>query len=187
MTKRILAPAAAAFLFAAGCMESPVAPVDDPSGSESTAMATKTEKVDLCHLSEDEPGVASLISVPLGRPSESHLAHGDVYPGDPVPGMPGYTFDSNCAAAGNSPPVCEYEIAEDGSSITFYGHDEDGTIETLALSRDGADEAIIDGLHTSDVTVTFNKSSGVEEARAFAAFIDDDWARTDCSVGLIPF
>jgi hypothetical protein len=58
-----------------------------------TALAAPAEKVDICHL--DEYGTYHLINV-SGNAVPAHVAHGDGFPGGPVPGMPGYEFGEDC-------------------------------------------------------------------------------------------
>lgn len=192
MTKRFLAPALMLTLLVAGCTENPVTPTNDSFAllgpDDDGSGAAKAEKVDLCHVSNNGAGDPSPLSVPAGPPAESHLAHGDFSVGDPIPGMAGYAYDSDCLP--NEMPVCTYEDPAGDDHITFVGTDHDGTIETFALSSINTEPPIIEGLHTADVTVTFYESANPDVEggpRAFAAFIDDDGARTDCSVGLVFF
>jgi hypothetical protein len=50
-------------------------------------------KVDVCH--NEGNGTYHLINI-SDNAFDSHVAHGDASPGDPVPGMDGYVFDDAC-------------------------------------------------------------------------------------------
>jgi hypothetical protein len=57
------------------------------------AVAGPGDKVDVCHLEGN--GSYHKISV-SDNAYDSHIAHGDAAPGDPVPGMEGYVFGEDC-------------------------------------------------------------------------------------------
>jgi hypothetical protein len=57
------------------------------------AVAAPADKVDVCHLEGN--GSYHKISV-SDNAYDSHIAHGDAAPGDPVPGMTGYVFGEDC-------------------------------------------------------------------------------------------
>ena len=59
-----------------------------------SAFAGEGEKVDICHLAKGSSRYVP-ISLPP-RALDTHLRHGDVEPGDEVPGMPGYLYGLDC-------------------------------------------------------------------------------------------
>jgi hypothetical protein len=74
------------------------------AASAPAALAT-ADKVAVCHYDTDT-GTWVLIQVSdNGSAVDKHLAHGDAYPGDPVPNMPGYHFDGACVPVADSPLV----------------------------------------------------------------------------------
>lgn len=62
-----------------------------PAGSVSAAV----EKVPVCHYDKDA-GVFFLINI-SDNAYDSHLAHGDVEPGDSIPGMLGMAYGDDCS------------------------------------------------------------------------------------------
>lgn len=118
----------------AGCTESPVTPpMQDQavqSGSVSPSeieAAGKNGKVkrDLCHATTSATNPYVPVRVPEGGALADHLSHGDVYPFSAVAGQPGFWFNADCEAEEDlTPPVCDYEISEDGNSIVWYAADE---------------------------------------------------------------
>lgn len=60
------------------------------------------EKVDVCHNEGD--GTFHLINI-SDNAFDSHVAHGDASPGDPVPGMSGKKFDEACNVVDAGPVV----------------------------------------------------------------------------------
>ncbi len=57
----------------------------------------KTTKVDICHYHSVTDSYALIMVSDNGKAVAAHLAHGDAFPGDPVPTMAGYVFDAACA------------------------------------------------------------------------------------------
>lgn len=61
------------------------------------AMAAKVTKVDICHY-DSATDSYTLQSIPdKASVVAAHLAHGDGFPGEPVPTAPGYVFGDDCA------------------------------------------------------------------------------------------
>jgi hypothetical protein len=52
--------------------------------------------VPVCHYDADTGTYTSIAVSGNGKAVDAHLAHGDALPGDPVPTMPGNTFDDGC-------------------------------------------------------------------------------------------
>ena len=61
----------------------------------STSVSAAASKVPVCHLDKDS-GAFILINI-SDNAYDSHLNHGDVNPGDPIPGMLGMTYGEDCA------------------------------------------------------------------------------------------
>lgn len=70
-----------------------------------TAVAA-TEKTPICHAGEDVLGnpIWELLMV-SERSVDKHVDHGDGFPGEPVPGMAGYTFDETCVPTADEPTI----------------------------------------------------------------------------------
>ena len=80
-------------LFLAGC---DTTMTTEPSISEQVGeslSAAKGAKIDICHKRDGQGYISINISV---NAEAAHRAHGDGQVGDPVPGMPGFTFDEDC-------------------------------------------------------------------------------------------
>jgi len=57
-------------------------------------IAAPGTKVDVCHYDKDS---GTFIKINISDNAwDAHIAHGDAAPGEPVPTMPGYKFDSEC-------------------------------------------------------------------------------------------
>ena len=118
----------------AGCTESPVtSPMQDQAIEASSVNAAAmlpafkkgTTKLALCHATTSDSNPFVPIRVADGDAVADHLAHGDVYPLSPVAGQPGYWYNTDCEAEEDvTPPVCDYEISEDGNSLVWYAADE---------------------------------------------------------------
>jgi len=67
------------------------------------------DKVDVCHLEGN--GSYHLINI-SDNAYPAHIDHGDVSPGNPVPGMPGFVFDEGCNIVQPPPPVCPSIISK---------------------------------------------------------------------------
>lgn len=60
----------------------------------SMVIAAPGTKVDVCHYDKDS-GTYRKINI-SDNAWDTHIAHGDAAPGEPVPTMPSYKFDSEC-------------------------------------------------------------------------------------------
>ncbi|MEN6299092.1 MAG: hypothetical protein ABFD51_04125 [Anaerolineaceae bacterium] len=60
-----------------------------------SSVSAAAEKTDVCHL-DKEMGTFKLISI-SDNAYETHLAHGDVNPGDAIPGMLGMAYGADCS------------------------------------------------------------------------------------------
>jgi hypothetical protein len=69
---------AAALTLAACSVDTTTAPVDPP-------VFDRAADVAMCHRNEDTAGFEFLMVPSNGKAVEKHIAHGDAYPGDPIP------------------------------------------------------------------------------------------------------
>lgn len=79
----------------------------------SASVLAKNDKVDICHVKGN--GDVKLINVSQSA-VPAHLAHGDGYINDPVPGMDDYVFGEDCQPV--YVPPCDYNL-----EVTLVGDD----------------------------------------------------------------
>lgn len=80
-------------------------------------------KVEVCHVDDD--GAVRLITI-SERAFETHVAHGDAAPGDPVPGMSNHVFDESC-----TPTPVETVFAVAYSDVVDDGDGYDPDVDVL--------------------------------------------------------
>lgn len=127
----------------AGCTESPVAPFEDDMQDDMQTVQLSTEEVGtaqkiitytVCHMGDD--GIQPL-DVPYGDPFQAHLAHGDGQRYTEAADQPGYWYQDDCELLLDTmPPVCTYEVSEDGASVVFTAVDDASGISSLSISYD---------------------------------------------------
>jgi len=84
------------------------------------ALAAPAEKVDVCHVE----GNGTYIKINISENSfDSHVAHGDAAPGDPVPGMEGYVFGEDCTPEESGPIVTPgYSGLTEAAGVRYRGN-----------------------------------------------------------------
>jgi hypothetical protein len=108
--------------------------------------AERPDEVSVCHLDADS-GTYKQLSVPQPA-AAAHDSHGDARPGDPVPGMAGYTFDESCTVVA-PPPDPTRNVVEvlsgpatgsyEASGATFGpAPTEAGVVGPIVLVNDGS-------------------------------------------------
>lgn len=104
-----------------GCDDADPAVDDEPANdTRDFSGVSKVETVAVCH-QDDQTGEWKLLNLPP-RAHDAHIRHGDADPGQPVPGMEGYTFDDACvpvADAGSG--ICPCFNAADLASVSWTG------------------------------------------------------------------
>jgi hypothetical protein len=81
------------------------------------ADAARPQKQPVCHLDATDPATPTWVLIELVPAAvASHLSHGDAFPGEPVPGMPGYSFDDSCSPVrvGTMLAVAYTDMFDDG-------------------------------------------------------------------------
>lgn len=79
-------------------------------GAGPAPASAAADKIDICHYDKTLDGW-SLSSVGTnGKALERHLAHGDGYPDEAVPDLPGYHFDENCVVMADAPVGSDLSI-----------------------------------------------------------------------------
>ena len=115
--------AVSAALIVSACQESPTA--SDSVANETAVLgqtfaakpaAKPAAKVDVCHLEGN--GSFHLINV-SGNALAAHLAHGDVQPGDDVPGNPGKKYSGSCAPIDPGPFTVSLTAEANGQTATL--------------------------------------------------------------------
>ena len=83
------------------------------SGTTATVITeVRTGKLELCHAT----GNGSYHSIEVSESAEpAHRAHGDAKVGEPVPGRPTMTFDSNCVPSGPSVEITKSTNGQDAN------------------------------------------------------------------------
>ena len=130
-----------------------------------TAVAAKPTKVALCHFNTrtDSWGLISVNEKKVA----AHLDHGDGFPGGPVPGGGGATFDDSCGIAGEATAFAIAWVDRNGNHT--YEQDTDFLISKLVdanrnLTFDAGDEVITAGYpldFTSEQFSVFNATTHV--------------------------
>ena len=82
-------------LYLAGCDTTTISNGDIDSSEQvgEQQSAAKVAKIDICHKRNGNPFILIHIAE-SAKPA--HIAHGDLFPGDAVPGMAGFIFDDDC-------------------------------------------------------------------------------------------
>lgn len=76
-----------------------------------TAQAAPAEKVQVCHYNPYVGEWQVNTVKDNGKALQAHLDHGDAQPGEPVPGMDGYTFDDTCTPIADPAPETIWAVA----------------------------------------------------------------------------
>ena len=129
-----------------------------------TALAAKPAKIQLCHLNP-RTGAWSLITV-VEKKVDAHLAHGDGFPGEAVPGT-AETFGPDCTIQGDGSIFAVAWVDRNGNHT--YEADTDFLISKLVdanlnLTLDAGDEVITGGYpidFTSEQFSVFNVTTHV--------------------------
>lgn len=85
----------------------------------SISALAQTRKVDICH--SDGKGFFHKINISRNA-LPAHIAHGDAIPGDAVPGLSGYEFDSDCQAVLAQPNFVPFFIRNNNNvlCVSYY-------------------------------------------------------------------
>jgi hypothetical protein len=150
------------------------------------AAMAKVTKVEICHYDAATDSYA-LTSVPeKAKVVAAHLAHGDGYPGDPVPTAPGYVFGADCALvpAGLRTVTLTFSVTvpttTDSTTRSVYIS---GTLDLLdgGLPQGGSGVALtrVDATHW---TITF---TGDETTQLEYKYTLGDWDERDSGCAAI--
>jgi len=152
----VLFPAMVALAVAAACSGYETSPVS-PTSTALLATPLGQGKTSLCHQTE---GTNAFVLISVADPSlETHLAHGDLSPGNPVPGMPGFVFDGACMP-----------LADDAAVFvgTFVGTD--GVSGTIELSVQ-AIAVLASPTHSTSSTTNAISPASIEPVSGILRFV----------------
>lgn len=166
---------AAALTLAACNADTATSPVDGPAFAKAADVA-------MCHRNEDTAGFEFLMVPGNGKAIEKHLAHGDAYPGDPIPG--GFTpFAADCSL----PFYAIAYVDRDPNDGNAYHAGVDRLISALldtdgSLGANAGDEVYVFGFPLDFAASAFGSVASPSHTVTYAGlstdcsaiFIDDD-------------